>query len=309
MTRYAKLAKKPRRFHALTGYTLEEFHGLLPAFGNAFLTYVREHTLTGRKRKTRSYSCYKNCPLPTMEEKLLFIMMYLRKATTQDIFGEVFNMSQPVANQWIHLLHPCLNQALAAVGELPARDASAMQLESKAEQVYFHDGTERPIQRPKDEQAQKAHYSGKKKRHTVKNNLLVNSQGKIELLTKTCEGTKHDKKVADEAAFTLPPGSVLYQDTGFQGFSLPDVTIVQPKKKPRNGELTAEDKAANRQVSGIRIRVEHAICGVKRYRIVKDQLRARKDNFSDRVMETCCGLHNFRLNFRPWHYPTQPLKS
>ena len=120
--------------------------------------------------------------------------------------------------------------------------------------------------------------------------------------------TADNKKIADEAAFTLPEGSLLYQDTGFQGFALEGTTIFQPKKKPRGAELTADEKAQNRLISRIRVRVEHAIDGVKRYRIVKDQLRVRKDNFRDRAMETCCGLHNFRLNFRPWHYKSDSVK-
>lgn len=151
-------------------------------------------------------------------------------------------------------------------------------------------------------------YSLKKKRHTVKNNVLINEQAKIILLTTTCEGKKHDKKIADEVSLTLPEGSCLYQDSGFQGFALEGVTILQPKKKPRGRDLTPEEKKHNRQISSIRIRVEHAIGGVKRYRIVKDQLRCRKDDFRDRVMETCCGLHNFRLNFRPWQYDTALVK-
>ena len=101
----------------------------------------------------------------------------------------------------------------------------------------------------------------------------------------------------------------MYQDTGFQGFALEGVIVLQPKKKPRNKELTNEDKENNRAISRIRIRVEHAICGVKRYRIVKDQLRNWKKGFRDQVMETCCGLHNFRLNFRPWHYELTPNNS
>ena len=72
----------------------------------------------------------------------------------------------------------------------------------------------------------------------LKNNVLVNAKGAIVLLTATCAGKKHDKKIADEAAFTLPEGSLLYQDTGFQGFALEGTTIFQPKKKPRGGELT-----------------------------------------------------------------------
>ncbi len=66
---------------------------------------------------------------------------------------------------------------------------------------------------------------------------------------------------------------------------------------------------SNRKIASIRIRVEHAISGVKRYRIVKDKLRNWKKGFCDLVMETCCGLHNFRLNFRPWHYETPVINS
>jgi DDE superfamily endonuclease len=108
-----------------------------------------------------------------------------------------------------------------------------------------------------------------------------------------------DKSLAELARYTLPPGSCLYQDKGFQGFCLQDVTIVQPKKKPPGEELTPPEKATNRRISFIRIRVEHAMGGVKRYRIVKDKIRLLKDGLRDTVMETCCGLHNFRLQYRP----------
>lgn len=141
-----------------------------------------------------------------------------------------------------------------------------------------------------------------KKQHTVKNNVLINLACKILFLTDTVEGKKHDKKLADETQYLLPAGSALGQDTGFQGFTLDHVAILQPKKKPRGGHLTDLDKALNQWLSSLRIRIEHAIGGVKRYRIVKDKIRNWKKGFKDAVFETCCGLHNFRLNFRPWHY-------
>ena len=121
-------------------------------------------------------------------------------------------------------------------------------------------------------------------------------------LSHTSEGKSSDKSLAELAGYTLPVGSCLYQDKGFQGFYLQDVTIVQPKRKPPGGELTPPEKAINRRISSIRIRIEHAIGGVKRYRIVKDTIRLLKDGLRDAVMETCCGLHNFRLQYRPWHY-------
>ena len=167
---------------------------------------------------------------------------------------------------------------------------------------FFHDGVERPIERPKDAEAQKAHYSGKKKQHTVKNNILVNSESKVVYLTPTYEGRTHDKRIADISGYSPPLGSILYQDTGFQGFTCPDVEIIQPKKKPKGGNLTAEGKARNREISAIRIRVEHVIAGTKRFRIVKDKLHNTKKGFADLVMETCCGLYNFILNFRPREY-------
>ena len=131
---------------------------------------------------------------------------------------------------------------------------------------------------------------------------MINETCHIFFVSTTYEGRMHDKTMADLAGYTLPPGSCLYQDLGFQGFLLAGVTICQPKKKPRGGELTPLEKATNHRISSIRIRIEHAIGGVKRYRIVKDKIRLLKDGIRDTVMETCCGLHNFRLQYRPWHY-------
>jgi hypothetical protein len=102
-------------------------------------------------------------------------------------------------------------------------------------------------------------------------------------------------------AIACPP-EVISQDMDFQGFVLADVTIIQPKNKPRGGELTPPQKAASRLVASIRIRIEHAIGGVERYRMVKDKIRLLKDGIPDTIMETCCGLHNYRLQYRPWHY-------
>ena len=166
----------------------------------------------------------------------------------------------------------------------------------------MQDGTERPIQRPKDPEDQEEYYRGKKKCHTLKNLLVINETCDIFFLSNTCEGKASDKIIAELTSYTLPPGSCLYQDKGFQGFFLNGVTIFQPKKTPRGGELTPPEKETNRRISSIRIRIEHAIGGVKRYRIVKDKIRLLKDGIRDAVMETCCGLHNFRLQYRPWHY-------
>jgi DDE superfamily endonuclease len=138
--------------------------------------------------------------------------------------------------------------------------------------------------------------------HTIKHLLVIDETCHIGFLSATYEGKAHDKTLADLEGYRLPHGSCLYQEMGFQGFIRTGITIVQPKKTPRGGELTPPEQATNRAISSIRIRSEPAIGGVKRYRMVKDKIRLLKDGIRDTIMETCCGLHNFRLQYRPWHY-------
>ena len=130
MTRYETLKDKPKRFLSLTGYTLEEFLALLPSFSKRFLEFVETQTLDGKRRKKRRYTLYKNSCLPTHEDQLLFILIYLRKAMTQDVLGELFGMSQPIANKWIHRLLPVLNRALADLGALPSRETGASSVDA-----------------------------------------------------------------------------------------------------------------------------------------------------------------------------------
>ncbi len=375
MTNYFKLSQNSNRFLSLTCYTVEEFEALLPHFASKLEEYMENFTFEGSRRKKRQYVEYKNASLPTIENKLLFILIYLKGNILQETLAEMFEMQQSKANVWIHLLHRVLNKTLESMDMLPARDAKGLEKKieklteatseeaeletetlseevdaeitsaettlneaqldtetlseevnaettleeaeletetlSESEEVesdlieielYLHDGTERPINRPLNQEIQKLYYSGKKKHHTVKNNLLTNISGDILFLSETHEGKKHDKKVADESGYKLPEGSYLGQDTGFQGFEIPGVNMVQPKKKPRGGELTTDEKERNRVISSVRVRIEHAIGGVKRYKVVKETLRNWKKGFKDKVLETCCGLHNFRLKFRPWHY-------
>lgn len=121
MTTYENLKDKPQRLLSLTGYTHEEFLALLPYFSQCFLEYVATHTLAGKRRQHRKYTTYKNSCFSNMEDALLFILIYLRKAMTQDVLGELFGMSEPVANKWIHRLLPILNRTLGALGVLPSR--------------------------------------------------------------------------------------------------------------------------------------------------------------------------------------------
>ena len=162
MSKYKDYAEKPTEFLALTGYTHQEFEALLPHFGKSYYEWMKHHRLDGKPRGKRKYSDYKNSPLPTIEDKLLFILHYLKTNNLQTVQGALFGMSQPKANVWIHCLHLILNQTLAELGELPARQMEQVVFDENEATLYFHDGTERPIPRPGDPDQQRLYYSGKK---------------------------------------------------------------------------------------------------------------------------------------------------
>jgi DDE superfamily endonuclease len=165
---------------------------------------------------------------------------------------------------------------------------------------FAHDGTERRIVRPQDPVEQRESYSGKKKDNTVKNVLLVNALLTILFLSDTYGGRTHDKPIADATPYPLPAGSRLLQDLGFLAFTLPEVTILMPRKKPRGQELSLEEQLTNQALNQRRLRIEHVNSSVKRCRIVKDRIRLWKEGVRDLVMELCCALHNFRVRLHPW---------
>lgn len=134
-----------------------------------------------------------------------------------------------------------------------------------------------------------------KKTHNVKNNVLSLPDRRIIWLSKTYEGSVHDKKICDNQPLHLVSGINLWQDTGFQGHNSENVNVMMPTKKPKGKELSEDQKESNRSISSFRVLVEHAIGGAKRCRIVKDRFRCHKFGFDDLVMELACGLHNLRI--------------
>jgi DDE superfamily endonuclease len=137
------------------------------------------------------------------------------------------------------------------------------------------------------------------KRPYGKNVLLVNALLIILFLSDTFGG-RHDKRIADATPYPLPARSRLLQDLGFLAFTLPQVAILMPTKKPRGEELMREQHRANQALNQRRLRIEHVNSSVKRCRIVKDRIRLWKEGGRDLVMELCCALHNFRVRLAPW---------
>lgn len=134
----------------------------------------------------------------------------------------------------------------------------------------------------------------------MKNVLLVNALLTVLFLSGTEEGRVADKRIADSADYHLPNGSHLLQDLGFLAFTLDGVEVLEPFKKPRGGTLNEEQKAANKLHAARRVRMEHAISGVKRLRMAKERIRLHCGGIRDILIEVACGLHNLRLRFRPW---------
>jgi hypothetical protein len=122
MLRYHEIVTDERRVLSLTSLTPQEFAELVPLFTTSFSEYLDEQTIEGYERVGRRFVPYRNSTLPTMEDKLLFILVYLKQAPTQEVQGSLFGLRQSKATMWIHLLHPVLNHALAKNGDIPKRD-------------------------------------------------------------------------------------------------------------------------------------------------------------------------------------------
>ncbi|WP_225882678.1 transposase family protein [Thalassoporum mexicanum] len=159
------------------------------------------------------------------------------------------------------------------------------------------DGTERPVQRPKDQAQQQANYSGKKRRHTRKHIGAVDEHKRILVLTQAREGKVHDKRLLDEEDLVaaIPDEIPIDVDLGFLGLHKEYVNIRIPHRKPRGGSLSPAQKDENLALSRERVLCENAFAGVKRYNSVAAVYRNRVTDFDDRLMLVASGLWNFYL--------------
>lgn len=235
MIRYVELKGKPKEFLAATGLTDEEFQTLLLTFEKCYQFSSKPKPKTPKKKKQRAGGGGRKAKLPESSDKLLFVLIYQKTAQLQTMHGLQFGLSQPQTNYWIHRLLPVLQKTLRDLGMKPERNGRKVSEIIEATEGGANlslDATERELQRPVSAEKQKTKYSGKKKTHTDKNLLLVNENTKkVVYLSKTVEGKKHDKKLADESQISYPKNASLTQDTGFQGYQPKGVLVQQPKKR------------------------------------------------------------------------------
>ena len=274
----------------------------------------KNHTCKGtlKKRRQRKIGGGRKSALGSPENQLLFILFHLKNYPTYDVLSFTFNISRSCAFESVQRLLPILKHTQKNLKVLPKRttdDTKALlQLIETVDHVLI-DATERPIQRPQKPARQKKHYSGKKRFHTVKNTTVSDTDKRILILGKTVHGSQHDYSLLKEEFdpkidwFASTDAST---DLGYQGIKtdyLSPENIHIPHKKPRKSkqnpdpQLTRQQKRENRQIGRVRVLVEHAIGGMKVFRVLTIRLRNHLKHLADDFIFATAGLWNLKNSF------------
>ena len=278
---------------AVLGVSRAEFEVLAPGMQQGYLQHLRD-----RADRKRDVGAGPKGKLHNGRLKLLFILFYLKVYPTFDLISVFFDIDRGQCCRWMHALRPILEKLLQRRLVLPQRSINSAEeffRQFPGVREVLVDGTERPIQRPGKASTNRKHYSGKKKRHTRKTIVVATSSRRILVVTRSKRGARHDKRAADQKRIfeNLPPEVSLIVDTGFQGVKHPG--LCQPVKSSKRKPLTPPDRAWNGLVSSIRVSVEHAIGGMKRFAAAAGIYRNRKAYCDDSFNLLGAGLWNFHL--------------
>ncbi len=288
-----KILRNHRMSMALIGLSKVKFEELLVTFTQIL---IDERNTKKRKRKIGGG---RNGNIKSAEQKLFFILFYMKNYPTYDVAAFLFASSKTSTCDWVHDILPILKKTLVRELVLPKRQIRTpeefFQLFHGVKEVMI-DGLECPAVRSKNNKTQKKNYSGKKKRPTRKNDMVVNNKKKILVLTPTKHGRVHDKKMSDKFSIItkIPDEVSILADTGFQGIQKQHPNVFIPKKRSKNYMFTDTDRQWNRLISSTRIVVEHAIAGIKRYKVASDIFR-NKNGLDHIFMELSAGLWNYHL--------------
>ena len=305
MMNIEKVLRSERLTLALTGLNPNEFTELLPTFDQVWRNVRQQDYRRNRKHRTRKPGGGRKGFLREMQDKLFFILFYYKCYPTYDVltflYGFDWGNGFRKQEQMTEILEKTLGKKMALPERRLKKVEEFFEMFPEAREVFV-DGTERPVQRPKDSKAQTEKYSGKKKRHTLKNIIITNKKKKILFLSKTEGGRQHDFTMVKKHA---PPNKIpekvkQHMDLGFKGYQaqFPNHRISMPERKPRTHDLCQTKVNQNKRKSSIRVLVEHAICGVKRFRIVTDVFRNKVEGVGDKAMLISCGLWNYHLATR-----------
>lgn len=276
-SRTSHLKRQPEVFRSLTGITVENFNKtykeLLPIYSKSEIKRLsskkRERNLGGGRKKELE-----------LEDQLLLTLIYYRHYVSQSFLGLIFNLHNSNVCRLIKYITPLM----ARIFKIPTRKIDNRLTEEEIG-LYLIDATEQQINRPK--KGQKKYYSGKKKKHTMKNQIVINDKMKICSVTKSVEGKKHDKKLYDESRIYPVKKSSFKGDLGYIGAS--GITI--PKKKPKKKELSKEEKNYNKQFSKERIKIEHVFGKMKNFQILAQRFRNPRRTHA-LIFKNIAGLYN-----------------
>jgi len=261
MKKYKRLLKKGSKyFRRITGMKQEVFNKLLEIM---YVEQKKKHAKGGRN------------PELSMEYILLIALEYWREYRTYAAIGADFGLDESNICRWVKWCE----DVLMGSGEITLGGRKAL-LSGNYEVIQI-DATETPIERPKKGQGK--FYSGKKKYHTIKSQIVIDKATKEIICVKISEGKRHDFKLFKDAKLPINEQTKVETDKGFQGIKKVHKNSEHPKKKPKNGELTVEEKAENRRISRSRITNEHAISFLKRFRILSERYRNRRKRFGLRL--------------------------
>ena len=239
----------------------------------------------------------------TIKDRILMLLMYYRMYTTYDMLGMVFDLDKSNVMRNIRYLEPAVKSSIP----IPAKKyvnskkiSNIVQLqEFFPELITITDGTEQQIPRPKNKHKRKTHYSGKKKKYTVQNQITINLKGEIIHKSTHSPGSHHDYKIYKLKHPTLSKELLQFYDLGYVGVEkdFPKQTSILPYKKKIGIELSIPQKEWNKLQSKIRIKVEHVIAQIKKFRINHEVFRNKLCRY-DTISEIVCGIINFKIRWK-----------
>ena len=287
-----------RTMRAVTGMSVRQFRELCVIFTKAFMEK------TNQKPRKRCLGGGRKNTLSTIEEKVFFILFYLKIYPTYDLAALFCLVDRSQTCRWVKKLLPILEQTLGYGISLPKRKiGSISEFQELFPEVFdvMIDVTERKCQRPASSKNLKKRYSGKKKSHTRKNTLIVDEAKHIRFLSNARNGRLHDLTLfkKETIAPCIPNGFCLWVDKGYTGIRalLPEeVRVCIPRKKRKNKKLTPSEKSENQSINSLRIPVEHAIGGMKRYGCMQVPIRNKSWQIENQLPLLCAGLWNFHLD-------------
>lgn len=295
------LLKHPELFQYVIGINFNQFNDLLPKFSSSLR--AAENKRAYLKKRVREVGGGRKATLIDDTHKLFFILLYYKVYPTFRFAQVLFGIDKRNIQLWVKRLSPVLFGALGYELSLRRRLHRINSYEAWIEEYpelkeFLVDCTERAIQRPKDDSLQEEYYSGKKKHHSVKNQILVSPRNKrILAVSNTYSGRVHDKRVfdTDPTILRAPPDTLALGDSAYIGVDInPHIKMVTPQKKPPGGELTDQEKANNTAISSIRVRVEHPFSYLKHFNILSQRFRGRLTNQNiDLPFRTIAAIYNF----------------